>query len=335
MPSRPKLPKRGDPFVFHDVAIPPGTTQRVDLPIADLPTTTPMPLPVEVVVGARPGPTLWLSAALHGDELNGMEIIRRVLARLDPAALAGTVLAVPIVNVFGFISQQRYLPDRRDLNRSFPGSRNGSLAARIAHLLLQQVIKPADFGVDLHTASNHRTNLPQTRGNLDDPRTHKLATAFAAPVTIHGHGPAGSLRHAVAKLNKPVIVYEAGEPHRFNDDAVDQGVAGVLRVLHAFEMRRSGPGQPRRAPLEARSSTWLRARRAGILHLDAKLGRSVQQGDRLGTIRDAFGDHRAPLTAPHAGVVIGHTLNPMVNQGDGVLHLAERPVSVASLSTDA
>jgi len=327
MPSRTKPPKR-DPFPFAGQAIPPGTIQRVDLPIADLPTTTPMPLPVEVVVGSRPGPTVWLSAALHGDELNGMEIIRRVLERINPKTLSGAVLAVPIVNVFGFINQQRYLPDRRDLNRSFPGSRNGSLAARIAHLMLSEVVKAADFGVDLHTASNHRTNLPQTRGNLDDPATYQLAKAFAAPVMIHGHGPAGSLRHAVARRQKPIIVYEAGEPHRFNDDAVERGVAGVLRVFSAFQLRRQGPAQPKRKPVRARASTWLRARRAGILHLDARLGQTVGKGDRLGTIRDAFGDHRAPLVAPHHGLVIGHTLNPMVNQGDGVLHLAEETTPV-------
>ncbi|MDX1682975.1 MAG: succinylglutamate desuccinylase/aspartoacylase family protein [Phycisphaeraceae bacterium] len=322
-PSPESDPPADDSSVTIDgTVVGPGERRQMELPVANLPTQTPLHLPVEVICGRRPGPRLWLSAAIHGDELNGMEIIHRVLQRLDARNLRGQVIAVPIVNVFGFIQQDRYLPDRRDLNRCFPGSPRGSLASRLAHLLMTEIVGQCTHGIDLHTASHHRINLPQVRGNLDDPATLQMAEAFGAPIMIHGDAPGGSLRAAVARQQIPVITYEAGEPHRFNREAVDLGVKGVLRVMSDLKMR--GRKRPRaRQSMQTRRRTWVRAPRSGILRLAVKLGTSVTRKQPLGHIHDAFGGGAAPVTSPADGMVIGHTLTPLVNQGDGIIHIAK------------
>lgn len=306
-----------------DVA--PGERRRIEVPVARLPTQGHQRLPVEVVNGATAGPRLWLSAAIHGDELNGLEIVHRVLRRLDPAQLAGCLLAVPIVNVFGFIHQDRYLPDRRDLNRSFPGSARGSLASRLAHLFMTEIVARSTHGVDLHTGSLHRMNLPQVRGDLDDEATRRCALAFGAPIVIHGEAPDGSLRKAVSRRGIPIVVYEAGEPHRFDAQAIEMGVAGVLRLMAALGMRDGTDDEPPGPMLEARKKSWVRARRSGILRLEARLGDRVESGQQLGTIEEVLGGDSVPIRSRHAGLVIGHTANPLVYQGDAVLHVARDP----------
>jgi predicted deacylase len=205
------------PLRIGDTLVQPGSTGRVDLPVARLPTQTHLSLPVAIIHGARPGPTLWLSAALHGDEIGGVEIIRRVLSRVSAPRLDGSLIAVPIVNVFGFISQSRYLPDRRDLNRSFPGSARGSLAARLAHLFMTEVVKQCTHGIDLHTGSSHRRNLPQIRADLDDPDTRRIATAFGATVMIHSRVRDGSLREAATLAHSTGCV----EPWRHPERKID------------------------------------------------------------------------------------------------------------------
>lgn len=321
------------------VAIAPGQRQRVEVPVAKLPTQTPMSLPVTVVNGKKAGPCLWLSAALHGDEINGVEIIRQVLTSVSPKTLSGTLIAVPVVNIFGFIEQSRYLPDRRDLNRSFPGSPRGSLAARLAHLLLKEVVAHCSHGIDLHTAAIHRHNLPQIRANLEDAETYRCARAFGAPLMIHAATRDGSLRQAAAKRGCSVLLYEGGEALRFNDDAIQAGVSGIKGVMTYLNMISDPSSAPTprtvadfngdladlpvcNLPLEVNTTRWMRASRGGLLHLDVEIGQQVEKKQRLGTIRDTFGDKSVNLTAPQAGLVIGATRNPLVNQGDAVIHLA-------------
>jgi predicted deacylase len=258
---------------------------------------------------------------LHGDELNGMEIIRQVLERVNPRRLRGAVLAVPVVNVFGFINQSRYLPDRRDLNRSFPGTRRGSLASQLAWLFMREIVDRCTHGIDLHTAAPPRVNLPQIRGDLDDPETRRCAAAFAAPLMLTGKPPGGSLRMATSKRKIPTLLYEAGEPLRFNPDAIEIGVAGVLRVMAALDMIDSAP-RTRTVSVEARRSTWIRASQSGVTYLDVKLGQRVADKERLGRITDPFGNAAAEIHAPLAGIVIGHTIQPLVYRGDAVIHLA-------------
>jgi uncharacterized protein len=310
------------PVQIRGVTVPPGGRERVELQAARLATGSPLGIPVEIVHGARRGPRVWLTAAIHGDELNGVEIVRQVLAELQPRRLSGTLIAVPIVNVYGFITESRYLPDRRDLNRSFPGSARGSLAARLAHLLMREVIAGGDVGIDLHTGSSDRTNLPQVRGNLDDPETRRLARAFGAPIMIHSSVRDGSLRAAATAGGARVLVYEGGEARRFNRTAIDAGTRGVLRVLQALEMR-SGPTPGLADPVESRSTRWVRAGRSGLVRLDLDVGDRVAKGDRLGVIKDAFGDRVLRVRASAGGTVIGMTRQPNVNRGDALVHIAE------------
>jgi predicted deacylase len=312
---------------INGVDIGPGQRTRVEIPIARFPTQTELCLPVEVLNGVREGPRLWLNAAIHGDELNGIEIIHRVLKQIDPELLSGSLLAVPIVNVFGFIHQDRYLPDRRDLNRSFPGSKSGSLAAQTANLFMREIVARSTHGVDLHTGSNHRTNLPQVRGDLDDPETRRCAIAFGAPMVVHGKAPTGSLRNAVARKGIPIIVYEAGEPQRFDTEAIACGVAGVLRLMAALGMRDGSDDPPAAPMLEARKRSWIRARRSGILRLETGLGDTVRKQQRIGSIEEVLGSESVPVVSPYDGVIIGHTSNPLVYRGDAVAHLARDPQS--------
>lgn len=299
-----------------------GERRRLELPVARLPTQTMLYLPVKVINGIEDGPRLWLSAAIHGDELNGVEIIRQVLEQIQPKLLRGTLIAVPIVNVFGLIEQSRYLPDRRDLNRSFPGSATGSLGARLAHLFMSEIVSNSTHGIDLHTAGVPRTNLPQIRANLEDSETYRCAKAFGAPIMIHASTRDGSLRQAATQRGIPILLYEGGEALRFDAEAIRVGVEGIVRVMTYLGMY-PFPFVP--APVtavEVWKSKWVRASRSGIFRLGVSLGEQVEKKQPLGIIADAFGETSLKVRASVQGIVIGHTQNPLVNQGDAIVHLA-------------
>lgn len=304
------------------VSVPPGKRINLELPVTRLPTGTTLSLPITVVNGRHPGPRLWLSAAIHGDELNGVEIIRRVVRSLKPAQLNGAVIAVPVVNIFGLVEQSRYLPDRRDLNRSFPGSARGSLAARLAALFMREVVSHCTHGIDLHTAAIHRNNLPQIRANLEDPETYQFAKAFGAPIVIHADARDGSLRQAAAQRHIPTLLYEGGEALRFNEDAIQAGVNGVRRALAFLAMYTADA--PNLVPLsqEARETRWVRASRGGFWHLQVALGQRVTQRQTLGMLTDAFGEKTVEVRSPMEGWVIGHSQNPLVHQGEALVHIA-------------
>jgi hypothetical protein len=232
------------------------------------------------------------------------------------------VIAAPIVNVFGFIAESRYLPDRRDLNRSFPGHSKGSMASQLAALFMKEVVARCEYGIDLHAGSDDRTNLPQVRANLDDPETMRLASAFGAPITLHGRPPKGSLRGAACKRGKTVLLFEGGEPRRFEESSVDMGVAGVLRVMRALEMC-SEVRPSRKRPVVSRTTRWVRATRGGILWLKTERGRRVREGQRIGVITGPYGREREDVRARMSGLVIGHTVSPFVHRGDALVHIAE------------
>lgn len=312
---------RRPPFALGDERVRAGRRRQLELPIANLVSGTPVTLPVLVLHGAQPGPTMWVSAALHGDEVGGVEIIRRVLTDLDPKAMAGTLLAVPVINVYGFNTGDRYLPDRRDLNRSFPGSARGSLAARIANLLMVEVISRCTVGIDLHTGSGNRVNLPQIRADLDDGPTFELARAFGAPVALHSRLRNGSLRQAATDAGATVLVFEGGEALRFDPVALQAGVDGVRRVLHALGMVADVP-EPAAEPVVSRRSRWIRATRSGIAVLEVGLGDTVTKGDTLATLHNPFGKRLGRVNARAPGIVIGHTQYPLVNRGDALIHVA-------------
>jgi predicted deacylase len=277
-------------------------------------------MPVQVLHGRKEGPVVFICAAVHGDEINGVEVIRR-LARLGTLRrLKGTLIAIPIVNVFGFHNRSRYLPDRRDLNRSLPGSKRGSIAGRLGHLFFDEIVQHCDLGIDLHTAAIHRDNLPQIRADLLDPILRPLAEAFGAPVVLHSDLMDGSLRRAAAELGIPVMVYEAGEALRFDEISIRIGVRGVVNVLRRLAMLPAAK-RPVRPPAVLRSSLWIRAEQSGILRTVCPLGCAVSKGSVLGLISDPLGERETPITAPVDGVLIGRTNLPLVYGGEALFHL--------------
>lgn len=312
-------------FPIGSVRVRAGSTKEVELPITRLVTGGDLSLPVRVVHGREPGPVVWVTAAIHGDEVLGVEVIREALATISAKTFRGTLLAVPVVNVLGFMTGDRYLPDRRDLNRSFPGSARGSLASRIAHLLMTEVVARSDVGIDLHTASDRRTNLPQIRADLDDPRTRELAEAFGAPVMLHARLRDGSLRAAARAAGATVLLYEGGEALRFDDEPIAVGVAGLQRILAMLGMVEPEAAPPPADPpsVPCRVSGWVRARSTGILHLEVHLGDRVTAGQRLGGLSDPFGRRLRLVHADRDGIVIGLTRAPIVNAGDALVHIAE------------
>ncbi|MFT7598929.1 MAG: putative deacylase [Acidimicrobiales bacterium] len=316
------MPPRRASFLIGSATVRAGSKQATEFPIAKQVTGSPISLPVLVVHGAFEGPTMWISAAVHGDEINGVEIIRRLIGHIDPKKLTGTLLLVPVVNVPGFTTGNRYLPDRRDLNRSFPGSKRGSLASRIATLFMSEIVDRCSLGIDLHTGSDHRTNLPQIRADLADPKTLELATAFAAPVLMHASIRDGSLRQAGTEAGATVLLFEGGEAWRFDEHTIRVGTQGILNVLShtgAYDLPRSQP----ETLLTCRGSSWVRARRGGIAQISVNTGDQVTKGQTIGLIHDAFGRQLSRINAPADGVVVGLSLDPLVNQGDALVHVGE------------
>ncbi|MFO6466037.1 succinylglutamate desuccinylase/aspartoacylase family protein [Jannaschia sp. KMU-145] len=329
----PAAPTRRPTFELGGTAIAPGTRATIDLPVSHLSDHTPVSMSVHVIHGRRDGPTIFVSAGIHGDEVIGVEIVRRLLRAPALKSVKGTLIVVPIVNAFGFMNHSRYLPDRRDLNRSFPGSAGGSLAARLAHLFLSQVVARCDLGIDLHSAAIHRTNLPQIRIAPDNPAMLDLAHVFGAPVILQSPLRDGSLRGAAKAIGRDVLLYEAGEGLRFDEYSVRAGMAGILRVLRYRGMvggRGIAAAQTR--PQICTSSKWLRAPTGGLLRAFRGDGDVVETGAVLAAVSDPFGEHETEITAPFDGIIVGRAVMPVVNEGDAVFHLA-RVASVARAET--
>ena len=318
-----------DAFEIGGHRIEPGTRRLVDLPVSKLSNHTPVTLPVHVLHGPRPGPAMFISAAIHGDELNGVEIIRRVLKTLQPGAISGTLLAIPVVNAYGFIGRSRYLPDRRDLNRSFPGSAGGSLAARLANLFLNEVVRRCQFGIDLHTAAVHRVNLPQLRVETQRrPATRELAQAFGAPVVLESPERSGSLRRSAREMGVNVLVYEGGEGLRFDEFAIKAGVDGIANVMLKTGMLELPDGvEPAkedmlRQPVFANASKWVRAPDGGVFRTVRKIGQAVSENETIGFVANPYEDAQVPILSPRRGIIVGSSTLPIVNMGDALFHVA-------------
>jgi predicted deacylase len=313
---------KNKPITIGKTPVEPGQRASINLPIADLYTGTSLSMPVHVICGKRAGPVLFVSAAIHGDELNGVEIIRRLLKRKILRSLRGTLLAVPIVNVHGFLDQSRYLPDRRDLNRSFPGSARGSIAARMANTFIHQIVVKADYGIDLHTGAINRTNLPQVRADLDDPHTLELARAFESPVIIDSKIRDGSLREAAAERGLPLLVYEAGEALRFDEVSIRGGLRGVVRVMRHIGMLPQSTKSKKLEPVIAAATSWVRAPASGIVSREVKLGSRIVEGQQIATVGDPLGQAETKVIAPFDGIVIGRSLLPLAHEGDALFNVA-------------
>lgn len=279
-----------------------------------------LPTPVLIAAGNKPGPTMCLTGAVHGDELNGVEIIRRIMFALDTESLTGTVIAVPIVNLYGFQRNSRYLPDRRDLNRYFPGNNTGSSAARIAHHFFKDVISHCDALIDIHTGSFHRTNLPQVRADLSNPKVAKLSQLFDNFVVLHSVGAVGTLRRAAVEAGIPSVTLEAGEPLYLQPEEVAQGVRGVLSAMRGFGLM----GEHTQVASDQKvffESIWLRADQSGVLFSEVKVGDAVKKGEILGSVTDPITNRSSVIRAKARGTIIGMALNQMVMPGFAAYHL--------------
>ncbi|MBF0281427.1 MAG: succinylglutamate desuccinylase/aspartoacylase family protein [Zetaproteobacteria bacterium] len=314
-------------FSIGNRVIAPNSREIINFPLPPLSTHSDLHMPIHVIRGKRNGPCLLVCAALHGDEINGIEIIRRLVGLKAMAQIRGTLIAIPIVNVYGFIHMSRYLPDRRDLNRSFPGSDKGSLAARLANLFMQEIVSKSTHGIDLHTAAVHRDNFPQIRACLTHEPTMKIAEAFQAPLIIDASLRPGTIREAAVALGIPWLVYEAGEALRFDEVSIRAGVRGIVNVMREIGMltqsksRKSSRATKPTTPV-VQSNFWIRAPQSGILRLTVKLGGYVKKGDTLGYIADPYGSNQTSITAPNTGIIIGRTNLPLVHEGDAIIHLA-------------
>ena len=311
-----------NPFILAGEQIPRGTQKRIEIVLPSF-YGTPTTLSTYVIRGKKSGPTVFISAAIHGDELNGIEIIRRLRQLHLLTKLKGTLILVPIVNIYGAINLSRYLPDRRDLNRSFPGYSKGALASRVAKTFFDEVVSKCDLGIDLHTASIHKDNLPQIRTNINNEYTLMLARAFEAPVILHSELRDGSLRAEAQDNGIPILLYEAGEALRLDEKSIKIGVKGIINVLRANEMLPARMKKSSRIkPVLTRNSQWIRAQESGMIQTIRQLGEVVKEGDVIARVHSLFDDHGYEVTAPFDGIIIGKTQIPLIHEGDAAFHIA-------------
>lgn len=301
----------------------PGERTRIEIPVASLFDYTNISIPVEIIRGVKDGPTMFVSGTIHGDEIIGAEIIKRLLGRKEMKKVRGTLIAIPIVNPFGYNNNIRYLPDRRDLNRCFPGSANGSLAARIANTFITEIVKKCDYGIDIHSGAVHRFNFPQVRLELKDEREIRMAKAFGAPVIINSPMRTGTLRQAAHDHEVRTILYEAGEALRFDDHGINVGLHGIINVMREIKMLKHDDelDYPTNV-MVARSSYWIRAPQSGSLRTVKKLGSFVQPNELLGVISDPYGDRSVDIHSNSGGIIIGAVTMPLVNRGNALFHIA-------------
>lgn len=309
-------------FEISGVQVKRGEYKTISLQLPRLYDCTEMVMPIHVFRGKRSGPVLFVSAAIHGDEINGVEVVRRLINLKLLKSLRGTLIAIPLVNVYGFLNRSRYLPDHRDLNRSFPGSEEGSLASRVAFRFMEEIVNKCTHGIDLHSGSNHRKNLPQIRCEWQNKQGREMAKAFGAPLIVHSKLRDNSLREAVNAKGIPILVYEAGEALRFDESSIRGGVRGVLSVMRHLEMLPPRQIKASPTPLISHKTFWSRAPSSGLLNQVCKLGDLVNKEDVLGYVENPLNNQRSVVKAAHGGVVMGIQNLPLVYQGDALFHLA-------------
>ncbi len=315
------------PFMqFGHELVGPGERKRINLEVATLYDYTKINIPIEVIRGTEEGPTLFISAAIHGDEINGIEIIKRILQNPKINRIRGTLICIPVVNTFGFNNLSRYLPDRRDLNRCFPGSSRGSLGSRVASIFMREIVNKCSHGIDLHTGAIHRSNIPQIRASLDNEVTKQLAHEFGTPIIINSSLRDGSLREAARKKKVNILLFEGGEALRFEEDVIKSGLKGCLSIMRSIGMlpqKIKKKKKPKKATTHvAESSHWIRAPHSGSVKQIKKLGDEVMVGEILAIISDTFGNNPYNVRAKASGIIIGMSTIPLVNKGDAMVHIA-------------
>lgn len=300
----------------------PGESRIVILNSYELHTKTRLEIPVHVINSMEIGPRVLLSAGMHGEETNGIEIIRKVLSRDEVRALkCGTIIAIPVINVISFLYGSRDLPDGRDLNRCFPGSKKGSIGSRIAYDLMNNILPVIDFGVDFHTGGARLNNYPQLRCVFDFPDNLDLAERFSAPLIIDSSYRDGTFRREAAKKDKPILVFEGGESMRFDYFAINEGINGCLRLMNSFGM--IDLELPPNPSVKIGDDTWVRANSSGLFHMSVANGAHVLKGDLLGMITDPFGETLDQIQSPVDGYIVGINNQPVVNEGDALIHVGK------------
>ncbi|MCF8246734.1 MAG: succinylglutamate desuccinylase/aspartoacylase family protein [Saprospiraceae bacterium] len=308
-------------MIIQNNTIEPGQNAVLRLSVGRLPSDTKIYLNVHVFRSTAPGPAVLIMAGVHGDEINSVEIVRRTLAqRWFEGLQRGSVVVIPLLNVYGFNNFSREVPDGKDVNRSFPGSANGSMAARVAHIFTKHILPVIDFGVDFHTGGNNNYNYPQIRYSTGHARSRELADAFAAPFSISYKPIAKSLRKTALDAGKPILVYEGGENLRFDPLAIEHGLAGIRRLLYAEDMLPEVP-PPTTPSIQLTKMNWMRTDRSGIFHALKKSGDTIKPGERLAVVNDPYGMDEIPVVAKKAGYIIGHNNNPVVGMGDALFHI--------------
>lgn len=301
--------------------IEPGESEVIRLNVARLPSGTVISIRLYVFRSKKPGPVVLIMGGVHGDEINGVEIVRKaIVTKTFDNLLAGTVIAVPLLNVYGFINFSRDASEGKDVNRSFPGNSNGSLASRVAHAVTKNILPLIDFGLDFHTGGSSRYNYPQIRYTTGDKRAEEVARTFAAPYLIRKPNTANTLRKQSKSMGKPIIVFEGGESLRFDGFSIERALVGMKRVLHKEGMLESAP-EPKSKPITFNKTTWVRASRSGIFEWTQQSGCKVSVGEQLGMIRDPYGESEVMVKATREGYLIGHNNAPVVSQGDALFHI--------------
>jgi predicted deacylase len=309
------------PIEIAGVEVEPGRRVRTGFATSESFAGVAVEAPFVISRGASPGPTLCLVAGVHGDELIGIEVVRRVLMLSEPVELAGTLVGVPIANPHGFQRSSRYLPDRRDLNRFFPGSPQGSAASRIAHALFAELVARCDYLVDFHTGSFHRTNIPHLRADTNLPDVALLARRFGSEIVLHNVGAPGTLRRSATDRGLPCVTYEAGEPMRLYEEDIAAGVDGSLRLMRELGMRWGEQANPGPTQEIIRSARWIRVDAGGLLRSHVTVGDRVDSGDRLGTVVDPSTNRRSAIFSPISGRIVGMALDQVVIPGFAAYHV--------------
>jgi hypothetical protein len=308
-------------MVINGIRIRPGQSLNMEIAIARLPTHTLIDLPVFIRSSSNPGPTVLISGGVHGDEINGIVTVKRMLEENIFEPLKGTLIYIPLVNVYGFLSNSRTFPDGRDLNRSFPGNNKGSLASQIAQILTRQIIPQIDYGIDFHTGGRMLSNYPQVRIDFKDKQGLKLAEAFGAHFTVNSSHIDKSFRKEAFKSGKHILVFEGGESMRLDDQVIQEGIAGTGRLLKSLEMVNGD--YPHVITHKIRESSWVRARISGIFNSSVSLGEAIKKGQMLAKISDPYGQVKVPVKASVSGYVIGINNMPVVNAGDALVHIGK------------
>jgi predicted deacylase len=313
------------PIIILGESILPGESKTIDMEIAKLHNTAELKIPIIVRRSKIDGPVVLFSAGIHGDEINGVEIVRQLITKKINKPKRGTIICIPVINMFGFLNKSRKFPDGRDLNRVFPGSKNGSLASRFAYHMLTDILPLVDYAVDFHAGGASRFNAPQIRLAPNNPELITLANAFNAPFTLFSKNVAGSFRNASHKLNVKMLLFEGGKSLDINESVTDAGVQGVKRLLSHLDMLdlKSDIEQSESTTIYIEKSSWIRAQCSGLLHDNGCIGRYVERGALLATITDPFGSFERKVNAPNDGYIINANLSPIVYQGDAVYHISK------------